>query len=105
MATEWRVGCDLVVRPHGYVTLKAAYIPSLRERYATLDGDLRTFKGSGWEAGVRVVFSHNLIKPFSLGGLRVDFSRMPIEVYIGEIEDSCTGTRMKQTRLSIGYTL
>ena len=105
LTATWRVGCDLVIQPQGYVTLKAAYLPSLRVRYATTDGELRTFRGKGWEVGARVVFSNELLKPFTLLGARVDLSRMPIEIHVGEVKDDYTGTRMKQTRLSIGYIL
>jgi len=100
-----RLGCDWVVMPRGYLTLRTSWLPVYHIRYAQKAGGLRTFKGSGCEVGIRCILSPNIMAPLRIFGMEIDFQRIPLEVAFGSVTDSYTQVRMPMRRLTVSYLL
>jgi hypothetical protein len=100
-----RIGCDLVIMPSGYLSFRSSWVPAYRVRYSEKGRELRTFMGEGWEMGIRIIISRNILSTFRFLGMEIDFRRIPLEFYFSQIRDQYSGTLMKMQRLSIAYLL
>ncbi len=100
-----RIGLECIIMPAGNISISADWVPANFIRYGTSDNELKTFEGEGFEYGLRLIIPSSLVKPFSLGGLRIDLSKMPLYYSISDIKDSYTGISMKTKHLSIGILL
>ena len=101
----FQIGMNFMFMPKGYLTLRASWIPSYKLRYSTKLGELRTFLGSGWEYGFRLIIPRNIIDNFQIFGLDIDFRRIPLEFHVSHIRDKYTKTKMNMQRFSISYLL
>jgi len=99
------VGGAVAFMPRGFLTFRACWIPHYHIRYSHVEDDLRTFQGEGWEAGIQIVISQNILKPFRFLGMEIDFERIPISFSISQIEDSYTGTKLSMRKLGLRYVL
>lgn len=97
------IGCSCAILPRSYVTLFAGWVPFYRIRYKKTGGDIRTFLGEGWEWGADIVIPHNVIPIFNIGGLEIDFEKIPIRVSMSAIRDEYTKVLMKNHLIGIGY--
>lgn len=100
-----RVGCDWVIMPSGYLSLRSSWVPAYRVRYLEQGRELRTFMGEGWELGIRIIISRNILSSFRFLGMEIDFRRIPLEFYFSQIRDQYSGTLMKMRGVSIAYLL
>jgi len=100
-----RLGCDFVIMPKGYISLRSSWVPAYRVRYSEKGGELRTFMGEGWELGVRLIIPHDILHTFRFFGMEVDFRRISLEFHFSRIRDRYTGTVMRMRLFRIGYLL
>jgi hypothetical protein len=91
--------------PKGFLSFRGSWIPQYDIRYDQKGGGLRTFKGSGWELGFRVVVANSILRPFRVFGIDVDFEKIPFEVHYSKIQDEFTGTWMKMQRFAVSIML
>jgi hypothetical protein len=100
---EAAVGCEFAVMPGGSLTVSGAWIPLQKIRYGLLAGGLRTFEGSGFEAGVRLTLPRSLLSTIRVLGYEVDFQRIPLGVEFGRVKDGYSGIRLDYRKFYIEY--
>ena len=103
LRSQAHVGLDFIINPKGYVSSTFRWVPAYRFHYAIKDDGIRTFEGKGWEWGLRLIIPRNIVVPFTLAGLPVDFERMPIEFTTSRIKDNFTGVTMPVQTIGISY--
>ena len=89
--------------PGGYLTLIGDYILRYNMPYQTETFKVLTFNGSGYRYGIRYFFSRSVIPTWTIGKLKIDMRKVPIEFFIEIIRDDYTGTEIKTRRVSLGY--
>lgn len=96
-------GVDFIVNPKGYLSADIEWIPVYRLHYALKDDGFRTFEGSGWEWGLKVIVPRNILNPFKLFGIEIDMERMPFEYKYSRITDSYTDVVMHTQEICISF--
>ncbi|HHS14452.1 MAG TPA: hypothetical protein ENN03_11900 [bacterium] len=100
---SWKAGMELAFNPKENICIAWNWIPEYRIRYALQGGELRTFKGRGWQAGIRIRIPETMIPPFTIAGMGIDFRRIPIEFTISEIVDEYTDVIMRMRSISVAF--
>lgn len=100
---SWKAGVELAFNPRENIIIAWNWMPEYRIRYALQGGDLRTFKGKGWEAGIRIKIPETMIPPFSVAGMEIDLRRIPIEFTVSEIIDEYTNVTMKMRSIGVVF--
>jgi hypothetical protein len=101
--TEAAFGCDCAVMPGGNVVLSGAWVPMHRIRYGLREGGLRTLKGRGFEAGIRLTMPKSILANVKFFGSDIDFQRVPLTIVFGRIKDEYTGIHLDYRKFTLEY--
>lgn len=103
MRYQTYAGTDFIVNPKGYISANMEWIPIYKFHYASTDDEFRTFEGSGWEWGVKVIIPRSILNPFKILGIEMDMERMPIEYKYSRITDNYTEVVMHTQVICISF--
>jgi hypothetical protein len=100
-----KIGCDLAIMPKGSILLHGSWVPTYQIRYSTVEKELRTFLGEGWEAGFTVTIPNSFVKTFKILGMEIDFEKIPFTFQYSRIKDKYTNSRMDMRTYGMGFLL
>jgi len=84
------LGFDLELMPRKFITFSARWLPTYKIHYADKNRELNVFNGDGWQVSLEFLISNNIIRKFSLFGLKIDFEKLPIRLTYNKIKDGVT---------------